>query len=299
MGKNIAVILNSRAGTAGGEDLEQAIQTSFEKHAVKPSIYRVRTGEQFESVIKTAAASDCDVLVGAGGDGTISAVAAAAAEAGKILGVLPLGTLNHFSKDLGIPQDLDGAISVITHGFEKNIDLAEVNGRTFINNSSIGLYPRLVRGRERGQRLGYGKWWAAAWALMRLPRWSPFQTVKLDLEGNELIRKTPFVFVGNNIYEMDLYRIGTRQRLDEGTLCIYLLRRSGRTGLVLLILRTIFGGLTNSDNFEEFHATRVTIETRRRRSLVAMDGEVAAMESPLEYKIHPRRLRVLAPAAEA
>ena len=294
MRRKAALIINFGAGSAGSERIAD-VKKAFESSQVDLTIHQIGPNEAIDDVLRAAASSEADILVAGGGDGTVSAVAAAAVESGKILGVLPLGTLNHFSKDLKIPQEIQGAVRVIDEGFERSIDLAQVNGRYFINNSSIGLYPRLVKGRERGQRLGHGKWWAAVWALLRLPRWSPFQTVNLEFEGNRLARKTPFVFVGNNTYEMELYNIGTRARLDEGRLSVYLLRRSGRTGLFLLILRTIVGGLRQSENFEEFHTGRVTIETDRRNVLVAMDGEVATIEPPLEYRIHPGKLRVLAP----
>lgn len=288
------VIINSGAGGASDSEQEVAIRSAFERSGYEVDLQHVSSGEE---LVPTAqhAASNHDILIAAGGDGTISAVASVAVQQGKTLGVLPLGTLNHFSKDLSIPQTIDEAVGVIVDGDVREIDVAEVSGRYFVNNSSIGLYPRLVLTRERRQRLGYGKWWAAAWALTRVFRWSPFQNVKLELDGNELKRKTPFVFIGNNVYDMDLYNIGARPKLDEGKLCIYLLRRSGRTGLLLLILQTLFSGLRQSENFEEFRAERLTVETRKRTPLVAIDGEIAIMESPLEYKIHPRKLRVLAP----
>ena len=294
MGKRVAVILNSGAGRAGDDNVEKTITSEFERAGCPVTIRRVRSGEGLISTAQDSA-RECDVLVAAGGDGTISAVASVAVKAGKVLGVVPLGTLNHFSKDLGIPQDVAGAVDVIAGGNVRQVDIAEVNGRYFINNSSIGLYPRLVRTRERRQSLGHGKWWAALWALTRIVRRNPFQNVKLELDGNQLRRKTPFLFIGNNIYEMDLYNIGARPRLDQGKLCIYLLRRSARTGLLLLILRTLFGGLRHDKNFEEFRTTKLTVETQKSSMLVAVDGEVAAMETPLEYKIHPGELKVIVP----
>ena len=296
MGKRIVVILNTGAGSANGTELEDSILSAFRRAGMSVDLRRIESGDLSVSAHKAAA--ECDIIVAGGGDGTISTVAAVTVEEQKALGVLPLGTLNHFSKDLGIPQDIDGAVDVIAENNIRDIDIAEVNGRYFINNSSIGLYPRLVLTRERRQRLGYGKWWSAVWALTRLIRWAPFQKVKLEFEGNELRRRVPFVFVGNNIYEMDLYNIGTRKRLDDGKLCVYLMRRSGRTGLLLLIIRSVFGGLKRSKYFESFNVSKLSIETRKRSTLVAMDGEVEAIDSPLEYKILPRKLRVIAPREE-
>ena len=242
--------------------------------------------------------SGSSTVVVAGGDGTVGTVAGAVAREGKVLGVLPLGTLNNFSKDIGIPQELDAAVGIIAGGHTRKVDIASVNGRCFVNNSSIGLYPRIVKHREKQQRLGRGKWWAAAWAALRVLRTSSFMKVKLLVNGHELLRKTPFVFVGNNAYKMDLYNIGRRERLDSGQLSVYLIRHYGRRGVMWLVLRTLFGLLRQSKDFEEMQTDELTIELRRPSVLVAADGEVQQMETPLHYGILPQGLTVLVPEAE-
>jgi diacylglycerol kinase family enzyme len=250
------------------------------------------------ALAKNAVASDAEIIVAAGGDGTVSTVASELVGTDKTLGVLPLGTLNNFSKDLQMPQDLAAAVKIIAENNISEIDVAEVNGRYFVNNSSIGLYPRIVRKREHQQRLGRGKWWAAAWATWRFLWISPFFRVRLMIEGRELFRKTPFVFVGNNDYEMDFYNIGRRQRLDGGNLSIYLLHGSGRRGLFSLVIRTVFGRLRQASDFEELNSTELRVVTKRRRIYAACDGEVFVTLSPLLYRIHPKALRVITPTAK-
>jgi YegS/Rv2252/BmrU family lipid kinase len=297
MRTRIAVIVNTAAGSVSGEDWSDAIKKAFEQAGIAAAIHAVNPGRELKATI-AAALDEATIVVAAGGDGTVSAVASQLVGTEKILGVLPLGTLNNFSKDLGIPQDLNKAVDVIAANHVRKTDVGEVNGQYFINNSSIGLYPRIVRERKQQQRLGRGKWWAAAWATWKLFRIWPFIKVRLKLNDNELRRKTPFVFVGNNSYEMDIYNIGRRPKLEEGRLSIYLLRRSGRTGLFLLILRTLFGRLRQAKDFEEFYTQELTLETRRHTLLVAYDGEVATMNSPLEYRIHAGQLNILAPRQE-
>ena len=143
--------------------------------------------------------------------------------------------------------------------------------------------------------MGGARWREAGAGWRGVGRGAAFQKVKLGIDGSELRRKVPFIFIGNNTYEMDLYNIGTRKHLDEGKLCVYLLRKSGRTGLLLLILRSVFGGLRHSKYFESFSVTSLSVETNTKSTLVAMDGEVASLDSPLEYRILPRQLRVTAP----
>ena len=294
----IEVIINAGSGSVLEGETDKTLTERFIALGVRANVHLAKSGEEILSIAKTAAESDADIIVAGGGDGTISAVATEASRVGKTLGVLPLGTLNNFSKDLNIPQDLKAAIQIIADGHTSTVDLAQVNDRIFINNSSIGLYPRIVRKREQQQRLGHGKWWAAAWATLRMFRLSPFLRVRIEADGKSFLRKTPFVFVGNNRYEMELYNIGRRPKLDDGKLSVYFLHRGGRWGVVMLLFHTLTGRVKQWRDFEEVLTDSVTIQTRKRLMQVAFDGEVSILETPLEYKILPGALKVLVPKPE-
>jgi diacylglycerol kinase family enzyme len=146
--------------------------------------------------------------------------------------VLPLGTLNHFARDLGIPFDLHAAARTIVAGHTTEVDIGDVNNRIFLNNSSLGLYPMIVREREKRQRLGFGKWPAFIWATIQALRRYPFLDVRLRINGELLDLTTPFVFVGNNEYAMKSFNIGGRDRLDSGVLSIYITQRTSRRKLI-------------------------------------------------------------------
>jgi len=291
----IEVIVNAGSGSVEREETGRHLIELFRENGVEARVSMAKNGEEIINLAERAAGGDAEIIVAGGGDGTISAVAACVIKAKKTLGILPLGTLNNFSKDLQIPQDLAEAVRVIAGGRAIKIDVGEVNGRIFVNNSSIGLYPRLVRKRVRQQRLGRGKWWAAFWAALRILRRSPFLKVELKVGSEKKRLRTPFVFIGNNEYEMDFFNIGRRNRLDDGKLSVYFLHRSGRTGLFLLFLRTILGRLKQAEDFEEINTEEVTIETRKKLTPVAFDGEVSVLQMPLTYKIHPKALRVIVP----
>lgn len=294
----IEVIINAGGGSYT-EETEQLMLDEFAKYEVGVNIHLAKDGADIESLLKAAIASEAEVVVAGGGDGTISGIAAEVSAAGKTLGVLPLGTLNHFSKDLGIPQTVPEAVRIITENHTQNVDLGEVNGRVFINNSSIGLYPRIVRHREvQQERLGRGKWSAAFLAAVKILSVNSLFRVKLKMGDREFVRKTPFVFVGNNEYEMDFYNIGTRKRLDGGKLSVYFLHRGGRLGVVMLLLRTVFGRLRQTKEFEELDTDEITIVTRKKRLMVALDGEVVLMDTPLDYRIRAGELRVIVPRTE-
>ncbi len=295
MSSPIEVIINAGSGSVECDVVEKQLAELFEQNGVKANINLAQNGGEIVKLAEKLAKSDAEVIVAGGGDGSVSAVASKLIGTNKTLGVLPLGTLNNFSKDLGIPQDLAEAVKIIAANQTKEIDVGEVNGHIFINNSSIGLYPHIVKRRERQQRLGHGKWRAAFWAGLKMLKRSPFFAVRLKTETGERIVKTPFVFVGNGEYEMDFFNIGRRSIIDDGKLSVYFLHRSGRKGLFLLVVRTLFGRLRQTDDFEETSVEEITFETRKKRILVAFDGEVEMLETPLHYKIYQKALRVVVP----
>jgi len=292
----IEVIINAGSGSVEQEETKRRLAELFEENGVEANIHLAKNGVEIIELAEKAAKGEAHIIVAGGGDGTVSAVAAEVIKNKKTLGILPLGTLNNFSKDLRISQDLAESVRIIAENYTKQIDVGEVNGRIFVNNSSIGLYPGIVRRREKQQqRLGHGKWRAALWAAWKMLMRSPFFAVRMETEKGRRVVKTPFVFVGNNEYVMDFLNIGRRAKLDDGKLSVYFLHRSGRKGLFLLVVRTIFGRLKQTADFEEINTAEITIETRRKRILVAFDGEVKKLETPLQYKIHSKALQVIVP----
>jgi len=227
-------------------------------------------------------------------------VASAFVETGVAFGVLPLGTLNHFAKDLNIPLDLDSAIRTIVEGHTVPVDAGEINGRLFLNNSSLGLYPDTVRERERQQkRLGRGKWLAFFWAAVTALRRYPFLDLTISLDDEEYRRRTPFIFIGNNVYSMEGFTIGERERLDAAKLSLYVVQRTGRMGLLALAVRALFGRLRQAKDFDALFARKMVINTRHKNIRVSTDGEVSRMTSPLNYRIRPAALKVIVPEPES
>lgn len=298
----IKIIISASAGAVAGADnhsLCERLAQIFDANQIDADMSLARSGAEVTQLAQDAARGPYKVMVAAGGDGTVNTVAAAAVESGKILGVLPLGTLNHFARDLKIPSDLEAAANTIVAGHTTMVDVAEVNNRIFLNNSSLGLYPTIVRERQKRERLGFRKWPAFFWATIQALRRYPFLDVQLRVNGELLDRLTPFVFVGNNEYAMDLFNIGLRDRLDRGTLSIYITHRTSRLKLISLALRAVFGRLRDDKDFLELYSTEVKIQTARKRLRVAFDGEVDVMKSPLYYRVRPGALRVIVPNSEA
>jgi YegS/Rv2252/BmrU family lipid kinase len=293
----IDVIINAKAGASGKEQARELLADIFKASGIEARISLAKSGAEVMRLAERASRGEAQTIVAGGGDGTLNTIASALIGTSKTFGVLPLGTLNHFAKDLRIPLSLTEAARAIIAGYAINIDVGEVNGRIFLNNSSLGLYPSIVRQREKRRRLGYGKWFAFLQATISVLRRYPFLDVRLRADGQELSSRTPFVFIGNNEYDMESLNLGGRACLDAGKLSLYITHRVGRLGLLRLALWAFLGRLREEKDFISLCTTEVWIETRRRRLRVATDGEVAIMEMPLRYRVLPGALRVIVPAS--
>jgi diacylglycerol kinase family enzyme len=295
----IPVILNPGAGVRNAAR-EEEIRAAFASHGVSAEIKNAGEGGDvdFTSLVRACVTNRCPVVVVGGGDGSLHSAAGVLAGTDTALGILPFGTLNHFAKDLAVPLGVEGAVAVIAAGVIRSVDVGEANGQVFINNASLGLYPSVVRRREEiRQRLGRSKWSAYAIALWRALLHYRLLHVRVRVMGHDYLRRTPFVFIGNNSYVMDGMNIGSRAALDAGVLSLYMARREGPFSLLLLALRALSGRLRQAKDFEEFTATAVRIETRRRRELVGLDGEVVTMNTAIRCHVRPLALRVVVPAA--
>jgi len=295
------VVLNRGSGAVDPAKTEAEaarVAAAFRSAGLEAVVQAVPASGLDAAARAAASSSEADTVVFGGGDGTLSTGAAALAGGDKVLGVLPLGTFNHFAKDLGVPLKLEDAVLTIALGHVREVDVAEVNGRPFLNNSSIGLYPQMVRARDELRRhRGMRKGPAMLRAAREVLREPPFLRVDLQVQGDVARVRTPFVFVGNNRYEMTLFSLGARSSLERGELSVYVARNTRRWGIVRLALRALLGRLRQDKEFEALTVPHVEVAMHRRIVRVALDGEVFRMESPLRYRSRPRALRVLAPEA--
>jgi diacylglycerol kinase family enzyme len=309
MTDRIPVLLNAASGP-GPEPDDAAVRAAFAAVGCDIDIARLDDCDRLDAQVARALRARPSLLVAGGGDGTVAAVASQLVDGDTVLGVLPLGTLNHFARDLGIPLPLQDAARVLADGRRTQVDVGELRGggahepahgnvaRVFLNNSSLGLYPRIVSARDAAQhRLHIGKWPALVRATWHALRDSRSFDVRLDVEGETLQRRTPFVFIGNNRYALQGFAAGRRPRLDEGVLSVYVLRPQSLFGFLRLALRALLGRVSPDDDFEAFTAGELRVESSRARVEVALDGEVASFDTPLHYRLRPRALQVLVPAA--
>jgi len=294
---HVAVVLNATSGHGTAPKAGERLKEIFAEAGRDARITLATGGSEINAAMRRAVEAGCETLVAGGGDGTINSGASAVVGREIPLGVLPLGTLNHFAKDLGIPLDLDQAAKVVLEGVVCKVDVGEVNGRIFLNNSSLGVYPAVVRLREKYSATLRGKWIAALWAGLTVLRRRSFMAVRIVAEGEAIIRRTPLVLVGNNEYQMSGIHAGSRESLARGRLALYVLNGEQRPGLLRLAWQVLLKGAERVKEVDLITVEEATVETRRRRLQLAADGEVFTLEAPLSYRIRPGALRLHVPEA--
>ena len=293
----LRVIVNRGGGTfrqVCGDEPEARLRDAFKQVGLDADVRLVEGRCLLDEFRAAAESAAVEAVVAGGGDGTVSCAAGQLAGTGKPLGILPLGTLNHLARDAGIPSDLDGAAATIAAGHVRAIDVAEVNGRVFVNNSAIGLYPRMVRHREElRERLGRSKRLAMLSGSLRTLYHFRRHRLTIDLGGLHAPLTTPLLFVGNNVYETSLLTLGRRRALDQGELCLYAPLVRGRFHFLRLGLRGVIG-LTKQRDFASLTGVaEATVHSRRGALTVSLDGEAATIATPLRYRIRPGALRLI------
>ena len=303
--KRIAVLLNAGAGAfhkTHAEDVRSTLEEAFARQGVKAAVRftgsdGLRAGA--ERALASAKRGQIDAVVIGGGDGSVRTVAGLLAETGIPLGVLPLGTLNHFAKDLHIPLEIEAAVEAIAGGRMRLVDLGEVNGEIFVNNSSIGIYPYMIIDRERRRRGGPKgtKWLAMVPAFFRMLRHFPKRRLQISAERLERPYRTPCLFVGNNEYRTELFAFGRREHLDRGALWFYVVKPRSPLEFFWMICRLCFKRLDQARDMDTFELAAAEIKAKTSRLPVALDGDVTVMPTPLSYRSRPRALRVIVPEA--
>ena len=254
------LIINPRSGSGNPTADELAAEArarGIEAHVLAPG----------EDPARLARASSAEALGVAGGDGSLAPVAEVALERGAAFAAVPFGTRNHFARDLGLDRnDPLGALEAF-RGRERRIDVGRAADRLFLNNVSIGIYARLVHQREghRRRRELFAR--ARAWAIVISHR----ERLGLSIDGDPV--ETRLLLVANNAYALEFPSIGARERLDEGRLHLYSLGADPpeRTG------------------------ERFVVDAASRELEAAIDGEPVKLQTPVEFRVEPKALRVLLP----
>ncbi len=296
------IVLNRGSGKHGEGDVRLGIEAALTEAGREFSVHEVEEPSQLDSFateVVTKARACGGVVVAAGGDGTINAVATAALGSGCPFGVLPLGTFNYFSRVHGIPSDLPGACQVLLGAQAFEVQVGLMNDRVFLVNGSLGAYPELLEERETAKhRLGRSRLVAIAAGLRSLLR--SHRHVRLDIEAQRGSRSVvaETLFVSNNRLQLKRVGIADSELVEHDRLIAVLVRPAGVLGTLGLILRALLGRLGEAEQVTSFDFERMTVRPRLRKRWVkvAKDGEVETLAAPLTFRVASSALCLLRPA---
>ncbi len=301
MQPELFIILNSGSGSHDGEGPKALLARVFTEAGRAHRFVEIAPG-QIEAVCKRAAAEAREaggILVAAGGDGTINAVAAAAWKEGCTLGVIPMGTFNYFGRAHGISQEPEQAARALLRAEPAPVQVGMANDRLFLVNGSVGLYPQLLQDREAfKQRFGRHRWVAVLSGLVTIFEWRRQLVLELDEGGQRTTIVTPTLFVGNN--RLQLERLGMEEvvleNLGDGELVAVALRPIGSWRMLGLLMLGAFGGLGDADQVHAFAIRKLTVRVRGRRKIkFAADGEVRVVDTPLVFSVGSKPLTLMLP----
>ncbi len=291
------IVFNERSGTALGLGLTaEKLRESLEAKGFEVSMDH-EADLPLATKVERALASDADFIVCAGGDGTVTALSAALVGTGKTLAILPLGTANLLARDLGLPLDLEGAVTALSDLQPKLVDVGVVNGKVFLHNVSIGFIPAVAVAREQirgrtdiGAFIGFGRYF-----IRRLARSRQMAVAITSRDTNDRVERLHAIAVSNNAYDEGFGRVFSRKTLDAGHLTLYTLKRFRFRDFVRLSAEMLAGRWREDAALAIEHVRSVEIRSKKQSIAVMIDGEVEMMESPLRFAIKPLALSVLAP----
>lgn len=290
------VIVNAGSGRGKDPDFDADLRRALDRHPGRFAVSEAEGGEDLPAAIRQAVDGGHKVLVAVGGDGTITAVAEAAAAHDRTLGIVPTGTFNFVARGFGIPETLDEAVDFLIDGSERRISAAEVNGRLFLNNASLGLYPAILRKREGIYRRWGRSRLAAHWSVVRtvFGAFRPLH-LRVTVDGKVIRARTPLVFVARSAFQLDHYGLDGAEAVRSGRFALFLAPDVPPARLFLMALRLAFRGLRAGRDIELVEGSDILVETTRRKLLVARDGERSSLSAPLHFRIRRNALKVIAP----
>lgn len=292
--RSICLIVNAGSGRVRQDP--EAVEGLARALGPRVEVREIRSGKDIEAAARSACDDGFDIVVPVGGDGTIMSVAGVIAGRDVALGVLPMGTFNFFARGLGIPQEPDKAASILRTGKIRTMSIGEVNGRVFLNNASVGVYPRILRAREavyrRFGRHRIAAYWSVLKTFMRFQR--PMR-LSLRAEGTSEDLRTPLLFVARSAYQLEEYRLAGAEAVNAGDFAVFAAPDGSRRDLFVQAWRLVRRNMQPGEDFTLRCVKTLTVSTRKPRVLVACDGEKFLMDTPLEFRMRPDALKVIVP----
>jgi diacylglycerol kinase family enzyme len=291
----IAVIVNQRSGTNARD--REALGRGIEglgAHRVRR--FEFKKGDDISSVVKAAVADGAQAVVAAGGDGTAMAVAGGVLGTGCAFSHLPLGTFNYFARGVGLPEDPFTAAREIARGVARPIHVGTVNGKVFLNNASIGIYPQILRERETIYARFGRRRIMAHWSVART-FWKFQRPMHLDVvaDGRAFSCRSPLLFVFRSAYQLKTFGLAGARSISDDQFAVLIGRGETRLDLFRTALRLVTRTAQLGRDYDFLAAHEIVVTPRRKRLLLAFDGERDKAAAPLTFKMSAEPLYVIMP----
>jgi diacylglycerol kinase family enzyme len=261
--------------------------------------WKVGNDISFSDALKKLEASPTQLVVVAGGDGTLSGVTSTLVKTKKTMGAIPSGTFNYFARNRKIPEIMSEAVANLVRGREQAIPVGKVNHQYFLNTASFGLYPKALKKRKQHYKTwGRGRAVALVSLLSTLLSKHTLYKAVLRTEKGEESTVTPFVFVSTNEFQLEAMGLRGQHCLDHQKLAIYITACLSFTDSLWLACKAALRKLEQAGEYTVTCASSLEVELKREKINVAIDGELHSLESPLEFLLVPNALRVILPTEE-
>ena len=301
--KPLSIIYNARSGfhASNKEQVYEQLLTYFTEQGFEIQAFELGEKKDFptlmQSIIQRHQSSESiGVIVAAGGDGTLNAVAKALMGSNIPLGILPLGTFNYVARVLNIPIDIMQAAEVITTGQIRSIHVAKINDQIYLNNASLGLYPLFIQRRELyNAKFGRFPLHAYTSGLDVLIRDRKELKLEVEVDGKIYPVKTPLIFFGNNQLQLAEMKLRIAKCAEQGQVAGVVVAKSDKLTLFRMLLQLIRGELEQAPDVYSFAADDVKVFSRREKLTVALDGEIVEMRPPLHITVQKNAVNIMVP----
>lgn len=298
-GERFIVLMNVGSGSNEKEQVQKDILNAISAAGGQASILELRPGKDIASTVEHAvveAKRTGTIVVAAGGDGTLTMVASHCCKHEIPMGIIPLGTFNYLAREMGIPMDPAEAATALVDGRRRSINVGFLNDRIFINNASFGLYTQIIRRREADKsRFGRFRIVALLSAIATLIRGQRRFAIRLITPDGVHVRRTAMVFVCNNVFQLENIGLAQTECVRSGRLAVALLKPLRRFDTARLLLRGLTRMLNDEPNLEQFCAQMFSVDSRRRKIDVVLDGEVTRCSTPLSFRVVHNALQIVVP----
>lgn len=299
MTRRFTIIMNAASGNDAKERTRELLRDRLQSHGCAAHIVEIPPGGDVNAICEeavVAARESGDIVVAAGGDGTLNTVAGFCHQHAVPMGIVPLGTFNYFARDLDISLDPAEAADTLVTGILRTVPAGMVGEKLFLVNASIGLYTDVIRNRESVKaRLGRYRIVALGAAVASFFQRRRVFTVHLHKGAEDIMRRTMMVFVCKNRFQLENLGLAMADSIADDQLSISILKPARRLQIARILFRGMIGLMHGEKRVEELSATQFMLETDHRHARVVIDGEIAVMKTPLVFRAVPAALQVITP----